>query len=153
MSNISDSIEEFILKTLGNDDTIEISRNDLATFFSVAPSQINYVLDTRFTIDRGFLRESKRGGGGSIKLIRVSVDDGNFINEVIIESVGDELSYKRAVQILDRLLDEDIISVREFKLIKSAISDEALLIPTFSKEKCRANIFKNILLTLLKEKK
>ena len=65
MSNLSDIIEEFILNTIGSDDTLNLSRNELANFFNVSPSQINYVLSTRFTIDRGYLTESKRGGGGS----------------------------------------------------------------------------------------
>ena len=66
MASISDIIEKFILDNLGESDEIDISRNELANFFSCAPSQINYVLETRFTVDRGFVKESKRGGGGFV---------------------------------------------------------------------------------------
>ena len=62
MSNISDMIEAFLIDTLGDDEYLDISRNDLANYFNVAPSQINYVLTTRFNYERGFLTESKRGG-------------------------------------------------------------------------------------------
>ena len=70
MANISETIEQFIIATLGENDSVDISRNSLAEYFSCAPSQINYVLDTRFTIDRGFVKESKRGGSGYIKISR-----------------------------------------------------------------------------------
>ena len=68
--SVSDIIEEFIMSSLDEDKFIEISRNDLAKFFSCVPSQINYVLNTRFTLNRGFLVESQRGGGGYIKVVR-----------------------------------------------------------------------------------
>ncbi len=73
MANISDIIEQFILKSLGEDDSVDISRNELANFFSCAPSQINYVLETRFTVDRGFVKESRRGGGGFIKISKINI--------------------------------------------------------------------------------
>ena len=73
MANISDIIETFILKTLGEDSYIDISRNELADFFSCANSQINYVLDTRFTMDKGFIIESHRGGGGFIRIKKLFI--------------------------------------------------------------------------------
>ena len=69
MANISDVIEQFLLDSLGEDDSLELSRNELANYFSCAPSQINYVLATRFTPDRGYAIISKRGGGGGIRVI------------------------------------------------------------------------------------
>ena len=87
MSNnktISDIIEEFIMSSLDDDDFIELSRNDLAKFFSCVPSQINYVLNTRFTVNRGFVVESQRGGGGYIKLMRVQDNDNNFLKFIHI---------------------------------------------------------------------
>ena len=110
MASISDIIENFILKTMGDSDSVDISRNELASFFSCAPSQINYVLETRFTVDRGFARESRRGGGGYIKISRIKLDDDDFMSSLILESIGDELTEKRMVQILDRLTRENVIS-------------------------------------------
>ncbi len=149
MANISDIIEQFILKTLGEDDSVDISRNELANFFSCAPSQINYVLETRFTLDRGFVKQSRRGGGGYIKISRINVEDDNYMNNLILESVGDELSAKRLSQILDKLLQEKIITRRESEIIISALSEQSLSMPFTIKDSIRARAFKNILSTLL----
>ena len=151
MANISDIIEEFILKTLGEDDFIDISRNELANFFSCANSQINYVLDTRFTTDRGFIKESHRGGGGFIRITRVELSDDNVCN-LVLESVGDELTYKRLEQILYRLSTEKIITKREEDIILAALKDSAMSMPFGFKDKLRAGQFKSILMQILKDK-
>lgn len=149
MANISDIIEQFILKSLGDDDSVDISRNELASFFSCAPSQINYVLETRFTVDRGFIKESRRGGGGYIKISKINIEDDNYMNNLILESVGDELSAKRLSQILDKLVSEKIITSRESDIIASALSEKSLAMPFTIKDSIRARAFKNILSTLL----
>ena len=74
MPNVSDIIEEFILSTMGNSDDINLSRNELAGFFNCAPSQINYVLTTRFNLNRGYVIQSQRGGGGFIKIVKQNKD-------------------------------------------------------------------------------
>lgn len=152
MANISDIIEQFILKSLGEDGVIEISRNDLASFFSCVPSQINYVLETRFTMDRGFIKESRRGGGGYIRISKVPINEDTYVNSLIMESIGDELTEKRAGQILDKLQSEKILSARERMIVSASLSDVALQMPYSFKDKLRANIFKNILMYILKEK-
>lgn len=152
MANISDVIEQFILKSLKEDGTVEISRNDLAGFFSCVPSQINYVLETRFTLDRGFVKESRRGGGGFIRISKVPVSDDTYVNSLIMESIGDELTERRASQILDKLQDDEVIEPRERMLIQASISERALNMPYSFKDKLRAQIFKNVLVVLLKEK-
>ena len=152
MANISDIIEQFILKTIGEDDSVDISRNELASFFSCAPSQINYVLETRFTVDRGFVKESRRGGGGYIKISRIKIEDDAYMNKLILESVGDELSSKRLLQILSKLVDEKIISAREKEIIYASLNDISLAMPFTIKDSIRARAFKNVLTTLLKEK-
>lgn len=152
MANISDIIEQFILKSLGDDGVVEISRNDLASFFSCVPSQINYVLETRFTMDRGFIKESRRGGGGYIRISKVPINEDTYVNSLIMESIGDELTEKRANQILDKLEDEQILSKRERLIVSAGLSDVALQMPFSFKDKLRANIFKNILMYILREK-
>lgn len=152
MANISDIIEQFILKTLGDDDSVDISRNELASFFSCAPSQINYVLETRFTIDKGFVKESRRGGGGFIKISKINLNDDDYVSNLILESVGEELSQKRLSQILDKLQYEKIVSLKEKEIIFSALSDSSLAMPFTIRDNIRAKSFKNVLTTLMKSK-
>ena len=150
MANISESIEQFIIATMGDNADVEISRNSLAEYFSCAPSQINYVLDTRFTVDRGYVKESRRGGGGFIKISRIKNTDTNaYLNGLIFESVGDELSLKRMLQILDKLVSDNIVSDKESMIIVTALSDDSLSMPFTIKDKIRAKAFKNILLKLM----
>lgn len=150
MASISDIIENFILKTLGDDDSVDISRNELASFFSCAPSQINYVLETRFTIDRGFLKESHRGGGGFIKISKVKLEDDNYIKNLVLESVGDELNQKRMCQIIDRLTREEVITEKEAGMIKICLSDDSLSMPFVMRDRVRAKAFKAVLVHTLK---
>ena len=148
MSNISDLIEQFILDTMGQDDSIEIARNSLAEYFNCAPSQINYVLTTRFTLDRGFNKVSKRGGGGYIKISRLNAAEDD-VATMVLESVGDELDYKRMEHIVSRLAREKIISHKEANIIKDALSDNALNLPVMGSDRVRANCFKSVLIGLM----
>ena len=148
--NISDIIEEFIKSTLGDEEKLQLSRNDLANYFAVAPSQINYVLSTRFNVDKGFVVESKRGGGGSVTIIRISQDAEDIIPNILkeIDKVN-ELTFNKASDILDRLEFEQIIDDSEKEIIKSAISDKALALP-MKTDGLRKNIFKEILIGLMR---
>lgn len=150
MANISDTIEQFIMATLGDNESIDISRNSLAEYFACVPSQINYVLDTRFTVDRGFLVESKRGGSGFIKITKIKTQNENeYLNSLILESVGDELNLRRMTQILDRLESNEIVSNKERILIESALSEDSLMMPFTIRDRIRAQAFKNVLLRLM----
>ena len=148
--NISDIIEEFIKSTLGDEEKLQLSRNDLASYFAVAPSQINYVLSTRFNVDKGYVVESKRGGGGSVTIIRISQDAEDIIPNILkeIDKVN-ELTFNKASDILDRLEFEQIIDSSEKEIIKSAISDKALALP-MKTDGLRKNIFKEILIGLMR---
>lgn len=149
MANISEQIEKFILVTLGENDFIEITRNSLAEYFSCVPSQINYVLETRFTLDRGYVVESKRGGGGFIKISKIKESDNNNYLNNLMESVGEELAQKRFSQILDKLEQEKIISNKERNLLEVALSDESLSMPFTIRDKVRAKAFKNVIIKLM----
>ncbi|NLK17946.1 MAG: CtsR family transcriptional regulator [Clostridiales bacterium] len=149
--SISDIIEQFILDSIGDDEFISISRNQLADFFKCVPSQINYVLATRFTIDKGFIVESKRGGGGYIIISRLPDEDNiKYITSLVNNGFLQQLSQIQADQILDRLLASNLINARERKILSSAFSDKALLVPDSIKPSVRANILKNILVEILK---
>lgn len=145
MNNLSDIIEEFILNTIGSDDSLNLCRNELANFFNVSPSQINYVLSTRFTLERGFQTESKRGGGGYIVLKKLNLDD-NLSS--VIKSLNQNLDYLSCCYILDNLRRNDVINENEENIIKSAISEKALSSPFKTENITRYNIFKNILINL-----
>lgn len=150
MANISDLIEAFLLDTLGDDDSLSISRNKLANYFSCAPSQINYVLSTRFTPERGYVIESRRGGGGSITVVRLNQPPHEMLEELIGQTIADGLSYHRACQILDRMTAEGLLQGRETQILKTALSDKALVAPAVAKDGLRAGILKSVLLCLLK---
>lgn len=149
-NNISDIIEAFLLNTLGNDDSLCISRNELASYFACAPSQINYVLSTRFTPDKGYMIESRRGGGGSVTVVRLVQSPDEIIYDLLKQSISDGLTYNRAAQIVERLQDNELLTVGEAEIVKCAVSDKALVAPTVAKDGLRASIMKAILCQILK---
>ena len=151
MSKISDIIEEFILEQLDNTDYINLSRNELANFFNCAPSQINYVLSTRFTEPKGFLIESHRGGGGYIKLERVNLEKNNYIKQLLSTTLNDEIGYNECLTILANLCNLKIISEDTRKVLGYALTSKALALPVRIENKQRANILKNVLINILKE--
>ncbi|MCI8435289.1 MAG: CtsR family transcriptional regulator [Clostridia bacterium] len=152
MANISDIIESFLLETLGDNDTLNISRNELANYFACAPSQINYVLSTRFTPDRGYLIESRRGGGGFITVVRLSQEPDELLQEVLNQSISDGVSMAKAAQIVDRFVQETLLTEREGILLKTILSDKSLVAPTVAKDGLRAGILKSVIYELLRKR-
>ena len=148
---ISDIIEEFIMSSLDDDQFIELSRNDLAKFFSCVPSQINYVLNTRFTVNRGFVVESQRGGGGYIKVVRVQDNNSNFLKNAL-EICSQPISVLQANQLLEHMTTRNLITTREMELIKSAISPKSLNNPINIDNKLRANIMQQVIIETMKLK-
>lgn len=149
MANVSQEIEQFILSVLGNNDEITISRNELAQYFAVAPSQINYVLSTRFSLGRGYIIRSKRGGGGSITVIRISTDGNDLISALLQDlSRSQGLSYNMACDMTDRLLGSKALTQRESDIIRAAVSDKSL--DCKDSAAVRRNIYKEILISLMR---
>lgn len=150
MANLSDEIEQFILSIFNDEDRLRLSRNDLAHYFSVAPSQINYVLSTRFNLDKGYVIESKRGGGGFITIVKISESKEDTLSAVLQELDSIQaLSSNRANSFLQRLERDEIITSGECDIIKDAISDKALGIVANSAT-ARKNVFKEILIGLIR---
>jgi transcriptional regulator of stress and heat shock response len=150
MSVLSDTIEDFIKSLIGEyEGRIELQRNELAQHFNCAPSQINYVLATRFTPDRGYVIESRRGGGGYIRVVRIHVDDSNDLMNLIITRIGETISERDASDVIYRLVEADIITEKEGILIGAAVSDKALNIPAMIKDRLRANVMKQMILALM----
>lgn len=151
MARLSDLIEAFIKQAISDTNgSIEIQRNELANHFRCVPSQINYVIDTRFTTERGYYVESRRGGGGYIKIRRVNITrPGNYLMH-IITSMGDSISQQSAEVFIVNFIDYDVISEREGLIMKAATSDKVLGdISMPARDIIRANILKNMLTSLL----
>ena len=148
MASRSDIIEQFILNTLASEPFIELSRNDMAKFFACAPSQINYVLNTRFTVNNGYVIESVRGGAGFIKVTRLSNNRQNLQN--LLDICTRPLNIIEGEQILDNLMSRKLISAGENKMLKRTISTKALNNPLNMEEMLRANILKEIIIEVMK---
>lgn len=151
MARLSDIIEEFIKEMFNNNSNnsvIFIQRNELADQFRCAPSQINYVLTTRFTYEKGYLIESKRGGGGHIAIKQLEKDCFNNREEVINESIGDTITYHNASALLDHLHESEIINKRECEIMKMAVNDRSLA-SSENRNKVRADILKGMIMIIL----
>lgn len=146
---ISDVIEEFIMSSLDDDDFIELSRNDLAKFFSCVPSQINYVLNTRFTLNRGFVVESQRGGGGYIKLMRVQDNNNNFLKNAL-EICNNPVNVIQCQQLIKNMQEKNLITAKEAEIIRSVTSAKALNNPINMDNVLRSNIMKQVIISLMK---
>ena len=147
---MSDTIEEFIKSLFDEDDFIEIQRNELAEYFNCVPSQINYVISTRFGPNQGYYVESRRGGGGHIKIKKVNITKSNYLMH-IITNIGEKISSNEVDIFISNFLSYNIISPKEAKLLKVATSDNVLTVSPEIKDKIRANIFKNMLLNLVED--
>ncbi|WP_425538209.1 CtsR family transcriptional regulator [Microaceticoccus formicicus] len=152
MSGLTNHIERFLKELLEESEgIIEIGRNDLAEQFGCAPSQINYVLSTRFTPYKGYFIESRRGGSGYIKIIKLTRKKGSVIDLLLSETIGSEITKDKARMIIESLLDEGIITPREYHLMIHSTEDISLAsVPGSLRNTVRAEIMKNMLLVFLR---
>lgn len=150
MANVSDIIENFILSTMGNATDINLSRNELADFFNCAPSQINYVLTTRFNLNRGYIIQSQRGGGGFIKIVKLKDFDNHYVYKIIEENLNKPISYKDALYILEDLVGKSFINKTQAQAISYVLTDKALSNPIKIEGQLRANILKSFLINVLR---
>ena len=150
MRNISDIIEQYLKQVidLSNNNVIEIKRNEIADRFECVPSQINYVINTRFTIERGFVVESKRGGGGYIRIIKVKLHDDIDIIDQMLHMIDHSVAQGNAESMIIRLIEEGIITNREAKLMLSVIDRSVLSMDVPSRDELRARILCAMLRTL-----
>lgn len=126
LKNTSDNIEDYIKELLGQSGIAEIKRSNLAETFQVVPSQINYVLKTRFTESRGYVVESKRGGGGYIRIVKVRFSDKHHLLGNLMANVTDSISEQVFADSIQLLFDEKVISEREGNLVLSTATDDVL---------------------------
>lgn len=141
-------IEDFIKEMMAEEDgTIELKRNELASRFGCVPSQINYVISTRFSPERGYVVESRRGGGGYIKIQRVMPKPGNQMMHVV-NAIGDYVSYSAAAAIVRNCYDYDLITEKEARIILAAITEKSMPIEQPQQDALRARMLKNILVAI-----
>ena len=146
---MSDVIEDFIKDLFEEDesDYVEIQRNELAQHFNCVPSQINYVISTRFKPSQGYYVESKRGGGGNIKIRKINNTKSDYIMH-IINNIGKTITTNDIDILISDFLTYNVITSQEAKLLKVATSDNVLKLDKNIKDEVRARIFKNMLLNI-----
>ncbi len=148
---ISDSIEQFIKEMLGDDSQeVELRRNELAEYFGCAPSQINYVLATRFSPSQGYMTESHRGGGGYIRIVRVMETGRQKMAYLVRDRIGESISEEEALRIIGHLRESGNAADGEAAMMTAAVSGKALAVPLVPEVKnvLRARILKSMILAL-----
>jgi len=153
MNNISDLIERYLKKMLEESiqDFIDVQRNELANRFNCVPSQINYVLTTRFSTGRGYIVESRRGGGGFIRIVKVPLDQRVDLILDLSSMIGDSISQNDAAGLIRRLLEEELITNREARLMLSAMDGSILRLNLPARYQLRALILKAMVVAVLRE--
>ncbi len=152
MAGLTNRIEHFLLEMLQNQEEgiLEIGRNELAERFDCAPSQINYVLTTRFTPYKGYYIESRRGGAGYIRIIRLERSPEDVVSQTILDAIGDEITTDKAKHIIRAFYEQNLIDEQSENLMKLALDNQALhRVPLSRRNEIRADIFKNMLVALL----
>ncbi len=149
--SISDIIEQYLKKIVhaNEEKVVVIKRSEIADQFQCVPSQINYVINTRFTLEKGYIIESKRGGGGYIRITRIEHrDEFDLLND-IISMINPKVSQQGGIDVIDRLAEKKVITRREQKLILSTLDRNVLAVPLPDRDYLRARILTAIL-TMLK---
>ena len=151
---LSDAIEQFIKTMLTQEaPEVELKRNELAEYFNCAPSQINYVLATRFTPDHGYIIESRRGGGGYIRIFRMAQDTSEQLIYLLNQRVGDSIDALAASHLVQQLREREVVTDGEAAMMNAALSPQALSLPLSAemKDALRARILKNMLLEVARK--
>jgi transcriptional regulator CtsR len=152
LRNISDIIEQHLKRILQESPNgfVEIQRSELADLFQCVPSQINYVINTRFTVEKGYIVESKRGGGGYIRIRKVQIVSKARLQELLTEElIGESIAQGVGYAIIDRLLEEGLINNREATLMKIATSRSVLTVDAELRDRLRANMLKQMIASIL----
>lgn len=151
MRNISDLIEQYLKHMLDDsgESAVEIQRNELADKFSCVPSQINYVISTRFTLEKGYMVESKRGGGGYIRIQRVDLPALKTIQYHIEQTIGDSVDQGAAEGLIYQLHEAGLITKREANLLRAAIHRDTIALMLPMRDEMRARLLRSMLISLL----
>ncbi|MDO4581996.1 MAG: CtsR family transcriptional regulator [Bacillota bacterium] len=152
MSTLANQIEEYLKKLLSLSETgiLELKRSDLAEIFMCVPSQINYVLDTRFSANQGYMIESRRGGGGYLRIVKLAMDTEPNLVGMIKQAKDARISRQSGEKLIDRLYEEGFLSSREAMLVRN-LTDDAVLKKAGDAELLRGELLNTVLLLLLRE--
>lgn len=153
MSTLAAKIERYLKRLLDQEQggTIEVRRCDLAETFGCVPSQINYVLATRFTPEKGYLIESRRGGGGYIRITRAKVQQGLASPSAYYRQIGRRVSEEEAELIIQRLMKTGALDKRRAALIRAALRKETAWVEPMLRPIVRAVLLKGLLLLVLQD--
>ncbi|CAG7656810.1 CtsR family transcriptional regulator [Paenibacillus allorhizosphaerae] len=151
MRNVSEIIEHYLKQTLQQspEGVIEIQRNDLADQFNCVPSQINYVISTRFTLEKGYIVESKRGGGGYIRIQKIELNSHGAVLDHIFQTISTHMDQSASEGLLYQLKEGGFITHREESLMRAAMNRDVLTLKLPLRDEIRAKLLKAMLISLL----
>ena len=143
--NMSDLIESYLKNVLHKNETVEIRRSEIADQFNCVPSQINYVINTRFTIQQGYVVESKRGGGGYIRIMKVNLVDEMDILNALGDLVPEELSAREGNHLLQNLYENELITKREAQMMSLMMEKDTFPSNVKNAAEVRSNMMKKLI--------
>lgn len=144
---IAKLIEEMLIESGG---ALELQRNELASRLGCVPSQISYVITSRFTPEKGYMIESRRGGGGCIRIVKKQMDKNEYLMHFFY-AIGNSIDERETAAYLSNLLGNRLISEKECGIISAATSNSALGdLPQGVRNAVRAQIFRHIILSLMR---
>jgi len=142
-------IEEYLKSAIKENGRIEIKRKELANLFDCVPSQINYVINTRFTIQHGYAVESKRGGGGYIRIVKMQIKNDTSMLDRMRQIIGSSVSEKEAEIIIQTLYDNDLMTRREAQIMGAAMEEDNYSGGQANDNQIRANILISMIKLLI----
>lgn len=153
MASLVKQIENYInrLLDLSEHNCIEIQRADLAKIFMCVPSQINYVLSTRFNEANGYYIETRRGGGGYVRIMRVGLPADEDMHALLDKAKEKQVGQTEAERLLQRLYHEGLLTKREAEMLKAVLTKENLQLPEEQETALRGRALRMVLITLLRE--
>lgn len=143
--NMSDLIESYLKNVLLSNETVEIRRSEIADQFNCVPSQINYVINTRFTIQQGYVVESKRGGGGYIRIMKVNLVDEMDILNTLGDLIPSQLSVREGNHLLQNLYENELISKREAQMMALMMEKDTFPVSVKNGDEIRSNMMKKLI--------
>lgn len=153
MRSKAEEIEQYLLNIIerSHSGVVELKRAELSGQFSCVPSQINYVLNTRFTMTRGFVVESRRGGGGYLRIVKLPLDHDDDMYELLAHMEKETLTQQEAQGLISRLVEEKFFTPAEGRLILRAVSNSVLSVPLEIRVQLRMNIVRAMILSKVRE--